>query len=89
MTPADRADASRPKATLFCHACRHESPVRGDWEVRSDGEWTTTSCPACGVTVDERPVDLGEECDDRSLIRTTTSQVVKVALAPLHAPFSA
>lgn len=89
MTPADRADASRRKATLFCHACGHESPVRGDWIVRSDGEWTTMSCPACGATVDERPVDLVEECDDRSLLRATTTQVVKVALAPLHASFSA
>jgi predicted RNA-binding Zn-ribbon protein involved in translation (DUF1610 family) len=55
MTSADTADASRSKATLFCQTCGHESSIWGDWDVRSTTERTTTSCPECGTTVDERP----------------------------------
>jgi hypothetical protein len=55
MTSVDTAGTSRPKATLFCQTCGHESSVWDDWDVRSTAGRTTTSCPECGTTVDERP----------------------------------
>lgn len=45
---------SRPKATLFCPGCDHESHVHGDWVVRT-GTRITTECPDCGTRIDERP----------------------------------
>ena len=55
MTSVDTAGTSRPKATLFCQTCGHESSVWDDWDVRSTAGRTTTNCPECGTTVDERP----------------------------------
>ncbi|WP_207586451.1 hypothetical protein [Halomontanus rarus] len=55
--PRHRDDerSDRPKSTLFCTACDHESPVGGDWRVRTRGDRTVTVCPDCGTTIDERP----------------------------------
>jgi hypothetical protein len=46
---------SRPKATLFCPVCDHESHVDGDWVVRTTVARVTTECPDCGTRIDERP----------------------------------
>ena len=45
----------RRKATLFCPSCDHESPVDGDWRLRSRGERTEYLCPDCDATITERP----------------------------------
>lgn len=49
--------ATRPKATWFCPTCSHESSVWGDWAVETHGDVERTTCPECGTTIDERPVD--------------------------------
>lgn len=46
--------ADRPKATLFCPDCGHESVVDGDWVVRDEGSRRRYVCPACGATVERR-----------------------------------
>ncbi|MCU4743205.1 hypothetical protein OB955_05555 [Halobacteria archaeon AArc-m2/3/4] len=46
----------RPKSTLFCTACDHESPVGGDWRVRTRGDRMVTVCPDCETAIDDRPV---------------------------------
>lgn len=56
MSPSRRTGGSvRRKATLFCPACGHESPVDGDWEVHTTEELIATDCPACGTRIDECP----------------------------------
>lgn len=53
--PRDDAPPRR-KATLFCQSCDHESPVDGDWRLRSRDDRTEYVCPVCDATVTERPV---------------------------------
>lgn len=55
MTRTEPADVSRAKATLFCQACGHESPMQGDWAVETTAGAVTTSCPCCGAIIDRRP----------------------------------
>lgn len=56
MTSTPTIDGrSRPKATLFCPGCDHESHVDGDWVVRTTAARITTECPDCGTRIDERP----------------------------------
>ena len=45
----------RRKATLFCPSCDHESPVEGDWRLRSCGDRTAYVCPVCDTTITVRP----------------------------------
>jgi predicted RNA-binding Zn-ribbon protein involved in translation (DUF1610 family) len=45
---------TRPKNTLFCPECGHESPVDGDWEVHTEGTRDVFTCPACGAAVTTR-----------------------------------
>lgn len=51
MVPATH----RPKATLFCPECGHESPADGDWDVRQRGTRDQLACPQCATTVTARP----------------------------------
>ncbi|WP_254535166.1 hypothetical protein [Halomarina litorea] len=52
----------RPKATLFCPTCGHESLAgdEGDWEVsprrESDRRALAYECPVCGTTLTVQPV---------------------------------
>lgn len=56
MSNSPHADRqSRPKATLFCQDCGHQSHVDGDWIVRTTAARVTTECPDCGTHIDERP----------------------------------
>jgi predicted RNA-binding Zn-ribbon protein involved in translation (DUF1610 family) len=45
----------RPKNTLFCPECGHESPADGDWRVRTAASDTELACPVCGAAVTRRP----------------------------------
>ncbi|MCT9095182.1 hypothetical protein [Haloarchaeobius sp. HME9146] len=56
--------AGRPKATLFCPACDHESPIDGDWVLADHPTGTAYDCPSCEATVTVRPTF--DESDGRS-----------------------
>ena len=43
---------SRPKGTLFCPTCSHESGLDGDWMAVEGG---TLVCPDCGAVVVAQP----------------------------------
>jgi predicted RNA-binding Zn-ribbon protein involved in translation (DUF1610 family) len=47
------------KAVLFCPDCGHDSPVDGDWIVRTRGEGdderAVYACPDCGTVIQTRP----------------------------------
>ena len=43
--------ATRPKNTLFCPRCGHESPIDGDWCVRTPVAGETITCPVCAAVV--------------------------------------
>lgn len=45
---------SRPKATLFCFECGHESPVTGDWIIQEYGDCVDYVCPECETTITTR-----------------------------------
>lgn len=50
---------SKPKTTLFCPECGHESDVAGDWIVRDgrngkDTDERTHTCPVCETTIESR-----------------------------------
>jgi hypothetical protein len=65
MSSGPKVDGrSRPKATLFCPGCDHESHVDGDWVVRTTAARVTTECPDCGTRIDERSrrPDRSDEC---------------------------
>lgn len=51
---SDRECGTRPKMSLFCSECNHESPVTGDWihEGTTDGQ--TLRCPDCDAVVQQR-----------------------------------
>lgn len=46
----------RPKATLFCDECGHESHVTGDWVVHESAHGADFVCPECGATIISRGV---------------------------------
>ncbi|MFB6304912.1 MAG: hypothetical protein ABEH47_07085 [Haloferacaceae archaeon] len=47
--------ADRPKSTLFCPECGHESAPDGDWVVSVDGRHRRYACPECDAVVEHRP----------------------------------
>lgn len=44
----------RPKATLFCFQCGHESHFEGDWIVHEYDDSADYECPVCGTTITSR-----------------------------------
>jgi len=45
---------SRPKASLFCPDCGHESPITGDWLVEQGDGDRTYRCPECQSAISTR-----------------------------------
>lgn len=45
---------SREKSILFCPTCGHESPISGDWTVRTADSHRILECPACETTITSR-----------------------------------
>lgn len=58
---------SRQKGVLFCPSCWHESPVDGDWQVRTTRSGRRLDCPVCGEPVAERPRADGGRTSDRGV----------------------
>ncbi|MFC6717667.1 hypothetical protein ACFQGT_08515 [Natrialbaceae archaeon GCM10025810] len=88
--PAQRSggadDPTMRKSTLFCWACDHSSPVDADWDRRIRGDTVGIVCPACGMTLTERPrtrprihrdlrLDLGLGAESASAHRSTARLV--------------
>lgn len=84
MSQADLAGPPRPKATLFCPTCGHESRVDGDWELRTVGGRETTVCPECGARLDDRPAGGDADGADDAGIGTMAARLVRAALAPVY-----
>lgn len=66
-------DGTRPrrKATLFCAACDHESPVDGDWLRADRAGGTALVCPDCSHTLTVRRSDRErDDAGDRDAIAT-------------------
>lgn len=58
VTPPHRRETDgspRPKATLFCPVCDHESHADGDWQRRFRRDRVEYVCPACEATITDRP----------------------------------
>jgi len=65
---------TRRKATLFCAACDHESPVDGDWLRADRAGGTALVCPDCGHTLTVRRSDYdADDAGDRDAIATLAS----------------
>ncbi|WP_255149193.1 phage terminase large subunit family protein [Halorarius halobius] len=50
--PESPSRPARPKGTLFCPTCGHESGLDGDWIAVEGG---TLVCPDCGAVVVAQP----------------------------------
>ncbi|WP_049900139.1 hypothetical protein [Natrinema sp. J7-1] len=73
--PATDRDDGLPtqrKATLFCWACAHSSPVDGDWLGEPRDRCVAYVCPECETTLTKRP-------------RSTESSRDRAATGPLAA----
>jgi predicted RNA-binding Zn-ribbon protein involved in translation (DUF1610 family) len=53
--PTARRPTGRPKNTLFCPDCGHESPSDGDWRLRTTAAGDAYDCPDCRTTITVRP----------------------------------
>ena len=81
MVPVSATRPPRPKDTLFCPACGHESPADGDWQVRADG---ALACPACAARVTRRSEPHPADTPSRSGRSDPTSRVHRLAVALLR-----
>ncbi|MFC4406305.1 hypothetical protein [Haloarchaeobius iranensis] len=70
---------TRRKATLFCGACDHESPVDGDWLRADRAGGTALVCPDCEHTLTvRRSYGPGDDAGDRDAIATLAAAPARI-----------
>jgi hypothetical protein len=79
--PGD-ADEPRRKSMLFCQDCSHESPVNGDWVIRTQGDSLLYVCPNCQHVLTERPQSTAFSMDSPDPVAHLTGALILFWLTP-------
>jgi predicted RNA-binding Zn-ribbon protein involved in translation (DUF1610 family) len=90
MTRNSSTADSRPKATLFCPDCGHESRSDGDWVRVDRAEHVHYLCPDCDTDITVRPAPDTESETSFGLwgawvdsVPRVARRVARLATAPL------
>ncbi len=75
-------DEPRQKAVLFCQDCGHESPINGDWSIRTQGDHLLYMCPQCRHVLMDRPRRSGSSTQSPAPVAQLTGAFVRFWLTP-------
>ena len=81
-TTPGSADEPQRKSVLFCQDCDHESPVDGDWMIRTQGDDLLYVCPTCQNVLTERPRSNASSMTSPNPVAHLTSVLVLFWLTP-------
>lgn len=77
-------DEPRRKAVLFCQDCDHESPIDGNWLIRTQDNHRLYICPDCRHVLTDRPRSSDSPSQSSTPVAHLVGAVFRFWLTPTY-----